>query len=300
MDNEKFLTILKRLYILREGKSIKSDFGKTLLIGGSKIYPHAVTIASQFADLSGVSFVSLAVPDEIYPVVGTRCSLTNIFEDLKNKDGYFLLDENKETLDHIFHTYSSILIGNGMKNCVENYRFLSYVIEHYSHNLIIDATGIRLLADYGVDVFEKKENNAKILLTPHLGEARRLLQSDIFSRDPIDYTPLAVSFCKRYGINILLKSISSILVSQKGKTFSSSYSPTPALAKAGSGDGLSGYLSGILAYGEKDISYDDLILFGDQLIHQAAARAEKKYSSGYSNILSCKEEIKEMIQEIIW
>lgn len=299
MDTSRLLDILEQLYVDREPKSIKSDYGKTLLIGGSRLYPHAVTIAAQFAEISGVAFVSFAVPNTIYSIVGVRCSLTDIFEDLANRDDCFLLEETKEHLDHILTTYSSILIGNGMKCCFENYQFLSYLIEHYSGNLIIDATGIRLLSDFGIQALEKKNKNSKILLTPHLGEAKKLLNSSLSTRDPMYYVPDAVTFCKRYSVSLLLKSFSSVLITEEGNIFSSQYEPTPTLAKAGSGDGLSGYLAGILAYGRKYLPYTDLILFGDLLIHNAAKMAGDKYSSGYTSILSCKEEIQLMIQEVM-
>ena len=80
MDKALFDSMIRDIYQNRKPDGIKSDFGKVLIIGGSKPYPLSVCIADKFASLSGVGYVSLAVDKSIYQIVASRVSLTSIFE----------------------------------------------------------------------------------------------------------------------------------------------------------------------------------------------------------------------------
>ncbi len=279
------------LYCHRESSSIKNDFGKVLILGGSKQYPNAPLISSFFASKSGVGYVSLGIPSSIYGIVATKSILTNIFEPT-NQDGDFLSYE-EEHLKRICMDYSAILFGNGICDCVENEKVLSFLLSHYSKNLILDATGIKIFARLD----EKKDKKMpNIFLTPHLGEARLLLQAEIHSRNPEDYLPYARNYALCHSCNLLLKSNHSLFVNQKGEVFpSDSYSSTPSLAKAGSGDGLAGYLAGILAYGEKRLKTEDCVLLADRVIHEAALLSSKEKTEGSGDILSAYEKIDEVI-----
>ena len=54
MDKTLFDSMIRDIYQNRKPDGIKSDFGKVLIIGGSKPYPLSVCIADKFASLSGV------------------------------------------------------------------------------------------------------------------------------------------------------------------------------------------------------------------------------------------------------
>ncbi|MFA6874528.1 MAG: hypothetical protein WCR16_02800, partial [Bacilli bacterium] len=84
----------------------------------------------------------------------------------------------------------------------------------------------------------------------------------------------------------LLKSSKSYLVAKDGSTYAGDSIPTPSLAKAGSGDGLAGYLVGLLAYGRKEASLEEIILYADSMIHKAARAAENELGPGLASILS--------------
>ncbi len=281
---------LVRLYCDREDDSIKNDFGKVLILGGSRNYPNAPLISSFFASKSGVGFVSLGVPSSIYGIAATKSILTNIFEPT-DQDGDFLFYD-EEHLKRICHDYSAILFGNGIRDCVENEKVLSILLSNYSKNLILDATGIKIfsrLADY-------KNKRPTIFLTPHLGEASQLFEVQSHSRNPEDYLPYAKDYARSHSCNILLKSNRSLFVNQKGECFPlDSYPSTPSLAKAGSGDGLAGYLAGILAYGEKKLKTEDCIRLADRVVHEAALLSTKEKTVGSGDILSAYEKIDDVV-----
>ena len=292
MNQKEIELMIKRLYWEREPNGIKSDYGRSWIIGSSRLFPNATAIAALLCSKAGNGYTAISVPEEVYQIVATRVPMTDIFECLETKNDDFV-DEN---ISNQLKKYNSILIGNGMKVSKANYDFMTNIIREYEGNLIIDASALTMLSEYGIDVLKQHKTNCRILLTPHLGEANKLFKTDIKSRDPEDYLEIALSFSKTYDVSILLKSYKSILIADNSYQ-RMDVGSTPSLGKAGSGDGLSGYLCGLLSYGEKYFSYSQLIEFGDWMIHCAAKKVEDEKSSGFSSILDVVDGIKEIISQ---
>ncbi len=284
MKREIFENLARKLYFQRNENAIKSDNGKALLIGSSHDFPNAILIASECAILSGNGYNAVSVPDSVYPIVFSRVSPLCIHQEILCAKDDFLLDD-------LFYLkkYDSVLFGNGVSVSEKNYQFLKGLIEKAEKNLVLDASALRMLSEYGSDVLKLKKKDTKILLTPHLGEAGALLHDSLHSKNPDDYLFKAKEFAQEYDVSILLKSVSSILVLPDGSGFYSDYSPTVSLAKAGSGDGLSGYITGLLSFAEKYVSYSDAILFADTMVHLAMSELEKINSPSLYSILSLRE-----------
>jgi hydroxyethylthiazole kinase-like uncharacterized protein yjeF len=286
MDGVKFHEMEEELYLRRDPKGIKSDFGRVLLIGSSLCYPLAILIAEKAATKVGNGYVALAVTKDVFPIAAQRCSLTTIFEQIENRDDSFLA---KDDLGLMVNKYDAILFGNGVSETKANYEFLRRLIQVYQHRLILDATALSLLAKYGAEILDEKCVGSTILLTPHLGEANRLFKTERKSRNPADYLEDAISFNRKHHTMILLKSYQSYLVDEEEGILSDT-SSSPSLAKAGSGDGLAGYLAGVLAY-PFACNIKDGILFADHMVHLAANKAEHELTVGGSNILSALDKI---------
>ncbi len=163
-------------------------------------------------------------------------------------------------------------------------------------NIILDASALSMIAQEPGILFQKHPDT-HVLLTPHLGEAKRILHTDISSRNPEDYLSEAILFALKYHVSLLLKSTSSLLIDEEGNSYSGNQEKTPSLGKAGTGDGFAGLLSGLLAYADSLYSRNDIILFSDHLLHQGALLQEKKHSAGTCDILTCFDEIKEILEE---
>ena len=286
MNHALFCEMKNEIYLYRDPQKNKSDFGRVLLIGSSHAYPLAVLIAEWAASKVGNGYLALSVPDEVYPIVASRCSLTTIFEPMENHhESFFPSEELFEKLDR----YDAILFGNGIASTKENYEFLCELIRNYRKRLVLDATALSLLAAYGCEIFLEKPETAEILLTPHLGEARRLFKSDVMSRHPKEYLSSALAFNRKYHTHMFLKSYQSYYVDEKEATLSPALS-SPSLAKAGSGDGLAGYLAGVLAFPLKE-ELKERVLFADRMIHLAAKTSEQEKTVGGANIISALEKI---------
>ena len=268
MDLKRFFDIDNILYTKRKDDSIKSDYGRSLIIAGSRRYPLCVIIASNCCFASANGYTALSVIDSIYPSIVSRMNPTQIIEPLLNDGDSFLANQDLSFLNK----YDSLLFGNGVADSESNQQFLENLLQVYENHLIVDATGITLLSK-NEDLLSKKNPKQKLILTPHLKEASLLMKLEGKGREPSEYLEDTISFCRKYQVNVLLKSSKSIYVNEEGNYEESSYKPTVNLAKAGSGDGLSGYLCGLLAYAPKRIGFDQTVVFADHMVHVAAYQA---------------------------
>lgn len=291
MNQETKRKIWETLYEKRDPRGIKSDFGRTLLIGGSFDYPGAIAIASSYAALSGTSFQALAVPKEIHSVVFSKVDATVVGESFHQTEGSFLFDEKAK---EILSRATSVLIGNGIARTKENGAFLSKLLHFYAGNLVIDATGLTLLADEGSQSLLHRNEECHVVLTPHLGEARSLLRCENLGRESGRYVERARAYCQRYGVTLLLKSYSSVVVDAQ-ESLALDEEPTSALGKAGSGDALAGFLAGLLSYGTKSFSLFDLTSFASEMIHQAAKKAEEEIPGALLDVLSIRPVLRQIL-----
>lgn len=284
------MNFFKDIYFNRKPDSIKSDFGKTLIIAGSKKYPGASFIASQFAELAGVGYVALSVPETIYTIAASKVSNNIIYEFFSSGDDFIWSDDYSK----VIKGYNSVLFGNGVNDSISNLVFLKNLIAT-ANNLVIDGTGLNIIAN-NVEIL-KRDNKNKILLTPHLGELKRLLKIDDCSRNPNDYLLKCKEFCQKYNVNVLIKSYSSILVLENQTFLNSNYAPTPSLARAGSGDALAGYITGLLAYATAKFDYQMVIMEADKAIHEAAMKFSKINSDGTLNSNKLSLALEDLIRD---
>ncbi|MCI1734397.1 MAG: NAD(P)H-hydrate dehydratase [Bacilli bacterium] len=292
MDPKRFKEIAQSLYFHRPADSIKNDFGKTLILGGSLEYPGAVLLASQMASLSGNGYTVLAVPSSIRDVIQSRAPLTQVYDNLFDENDGFDSHQDFSRLNND----DALLFGNGLAENHNNRETLRMILTEYSKTLIIDATGLRLLAK-DPEMLKYRNPSCQVILLPHLGEANALFKTSLTFRNPQDYLDAALLFAKAYGVFLLLKSSHSLLVTPTGETKEGCLLKTPCLAKAGSGDSLAGYLAGILAYGTKTVPIADLILFADEVIHQAAYLAGQEKGDGLASPLDLPCFAEKIIQE---
>lgn len=265
--NENVFNELKKKIFIRNPESNKGDLGKALIIGGSPSYPFAPAIASVFATFAGPGYVCLHLPEEVLPLAAGHIPLSCVFsaDALKKSD-----------------RYSAILFGNGLEDNLTNQKILRDLLTKYAGTLIIDATGLDILKEIG---FVGEKRAGRILLTPHPGEAKRLLGIAQLSPDPLSYSQEAQSYVDCHDVSLLLKSYYSVYFSKGQKPVSSTYPPTPCLAHAGSGDALAGLLVGLFAR-RPDVSFSEVVLFADELFHRAASLYEKEHPLIHEDVSS--------------
>lgn len=228
----------KRFFEQRKHKVNKGDFGKVAVVGGSKKYfGSALLSANSLAALkTGAGYSFLYVPDSLFSVyagLNPEC-IINTFSDC---EGEIVFDEEKFKS---LLSFKSVAIGMGLGVSEETYKAVSYLIKNFEGRLVVDADGLNSLSKYGVNVL--KEKKCEIVLTPHIGEFVRLsgkTKEQIYA----NYVETAKDFAKEYGVILLLKSACSIITD--GNSVIINTTGNSGLAKAGSGDVLSGFLAGM-------------------------------------------------------
>ncbi|MBN1540339.1 MAG: NAD(P)H-hydrate dehydratase [Candidatus Thermoplasmatota archaeon] len=159
---------------MKPGSSRKGEGGRTLVIGGG-LFTGAPSLAASAALKTGTDLVHAAVPRGIADVVASF-SMDLIVERLPTLTPYKLGPEVLPELRAIMKRSSSILIGPGAGSDRGTLHLLEGALEHaISINLpvVVDADGITAVSE----LWGGGAMGHNVLLTPHRGELRRLVES---------------------------------------------------------------------------------------------------------------------------
>ena len=165
LDHEKVLSILPDRTI----DAHKGNFGKILLLCGSRGYTGAAALAAMGALRSGAGLVYLGVPEGIYAIEAVKLNEPIVFP-LPDADGKLAAAASKEVLKRL-SDMDAVLIGCGLGQSEGTMTVLRCVMEYAQCPVIVDADGINLLARH-MDIL--RERRYPTILTPHAGEFRRL------------------------------------------------------------------------------------------------------------------------------
>ena len=212
----------------------KGDFGKALVIGGSEEYPGSVLLSYNALSVlkMGAGYSYISVPKALIPTIlalSPECIVTP-FDEIEKEEKLLEVD--------------AISIGMGMGVTEKTYKTVCYLLNNYKGKLIIDADGINALSKFGKEVLKNKK--CEVILTPHIGEFARLL--NVEKEKVIENSvKLANEFAKEYSVTMLVKSAVSVI--SDGEITFINTKGNPGMAKAGSGDVLSGLMAGLFARG---------------------------------------------------
>ena len=280
----------KFIFEKRKENTNKGDYGRVALIGGSKLTPGALYMSdSALASLRcGVGYCTVCIPSSLYDIYALK-NPENIYLCFNDKDGEIQFD--KEKLDKLLH-YSSLLVGPGIGVSEEVYKIISYLLNNYKGNLVLDADALNSLARYGVEILKNKVCK-NVILAPHLKEFSRLINKEI-SEIKEKYFSFAGFFAKTYGVILNLKSNTSIITD--GNEFYLNVNGNAGLAKGGSGDVLSGITLGLV---NKDDEIIKRVACSAYLLGRSAELATQKINEYSLLARDVVEKIPEAINEII-
>ncbi|WP_017716951.1 bifunctional ADP-dependent NAD(P)H-hydrate dehydratase/NAD(P)H-hydrate epimerase [Kamptonema formosum] len=238
---------LSHLPIPRPPASHKYKMGHLLLVCGSRKYTGAAILAGLGARASGVGMLSVAVPESVKPLLSLQLPEALIVGCPETEAGAIAgLPPGAD-----LNSYSAIACGPGLT--VGAAPVVEAVLES-SPPLVLDADGLNVLAHLGA-IATLTERRAPAVLTPHLGEFKRL-----FPEDTLTPNPSPIEGEGRYGGRIaavraaamqtgavvLLKGARTAVAHPDGTVWVQPES-TPALARGGSGDVLTGLMGGLWA-----------------------------------------------------
>ena len=221
----------------RKPESHKGDYGKLLLLCGSRGFTGAAYLAAMGALRSGAGLVYLAVPESIYAIEAVKLNEAIVLP-LPDEGGGLSPAAVSEILA-LLPKMDAVLIGCGLGQGEGALRAVRTVLENFSGPVVVDADGINLLAKH-MDIL--RERHAPTILTPHAGEFSRLGGDSTGDR-----VAEATKFARESGCILLLKGHETVITD--GKETYVNQTGNPGMAVGGSGDLLSGILVSLLGQG---------------------------------------------------
>ena len=227
------LSSAKRILKNRSKFTHKGSFGKALLVVGSETKYGAAILASRAAMRSGVGLLRVHLP-----VNGKQLIHLSIPEAIVETDS------NNEFITSIgdLEIYDAIGVGPGIGTANETIDGFIALIKEYPLPTVIDADGLNILSEHP-DLFTNLSENS--ILTPHLKEFERLFGS---SENSFERLEKQIKHSVLHKIIIVCKGHYTIITLPDGRVFFNN-SGNSGLAKAGSGDVLTGIITSLLAQG---------------------------------------------------
>ena len=232
LNHEKVLSYLPD----RDINVNKGEFGRILLLCGSRGYTGAAALAAMGALRSGAGLVFLGVPESIYAIEAVKLTEPMVFP-LPDADGMLSRQALPEILRRL-PQMDAVLIGCGLGQSPDILEVTKAVLKDAKCPVVLDADGINVLAAHK-DIL--RERHYPTILTPHAGEFARL------GYPGQDRCREAVSFAKTYGCILLLKGHETLVTD--GETIYCNPTGNPGMATGGSGDVLAGIIVSLLGQG---------------------------------------------------
>lgn len=272
----------------RPEDSNKATFGKVLNIAGSRKYIGAAYLSSISSLKVGAGYVTLACPNEIIPIIA-QMSPELTFLGLNVTSNGVIAHDNK--IDDLY-AYNVISVGCGITTEEETRKFVFDILNslNKTQKVIIDADGINVLANHKGEISLKNT-----VITPHPKELSRLLNVSVeeINENREKYARIT---SQTFECITVLKGHNSIVTN--GDKIFINKSGSSALAKAGTGDVLTGIISGLLA--QKLYPLDAAIIgtYLHGLAGDIAALNLTKYSVIASDVIKyLPNAIKEILSE---
>lgn len=215
----------------------KGDFGKILLLCGSRGYTGAAAMAAMGALRSGAGLVYLGVPECIYAIEAIKLTEPVVFP-LPDQDG-MLSAASADAILELLPKMDAVLVGCGLGQSEDTYCVVETVLKKAHCPVILDADGINVLSGH-MDILRGRKHPT--ILTPHDGEFCR-----IGGEIGTDRLASAAHFAKEWNAIVLLKGHRTCI--SDGKTHYINFTGNPGMAVGGSGDVLAGIIVSLLGQG---------------------------------------------------
>lgn len=261
----------------RPQDSHKGTFGHILNISGSKAYTGAAILSSLSALKIGAGYVTLATVEDAANIIHSFSPDIPTIE-LKQTESGTISSDNTNSVIELSKNFDVISIGSGLGRNEETARFATEFIKENQKPIVIDADGLNSLSEIGI---EKIGGNS--VITPHPKELSRLIDVpvEIILSDRKYY---AVETAKSLETIVVLKGHNTVVTD--GKSVYINESGCSALAKAGSGDVLTGMITGLMSQNTNPLFATILGVYLHGLTGDIAAESLTEYSVLASDLLN--------------
>lgn len=265
---------------VRKSHSNKGNFGRVLIIAGSKNMSGAAYLSAKASYRTGAGLVKILTEES------NRAILQSMLPEAILST-YQTDNLNTQKLQEELDWATVVVLGPGMGTSKTAEKLVSFVITNIKKPLILDADAINLLADVEKYVIKEDANPncvlhlpSNVILTPHLKEMSRLTKlplhhivSDVFT--------VATEYRGQYVL--VLKDARTVVASEDQMYLN--MSGNNGMATGGSGDVLTGVIAGLVAQGMKNFDAATMGVYLHGLAGDYATKEKNCYSVMASDIV---------------
>ena len=265
--------------------SHKGTYGKILVIAGSPGMAGAAYFSALAAYRTGAGLVKAVTPEEnrsVFQGLLPEAVLSTYEAGPAAGEPERFRDYLKKQTDWA----DAIVLGPGIGTSEYGRIMVEAVLSNAYVPIILDADAINLAARYPYLRGYFTEN---IILTPHLTEFSRLSGQSV-EEIRKNLVSAAKDLSDQYGVTCVLKDAATVTARKDGKVFVNT-SGSPAMAKGGSGDVLTGIIAGLLALGMDECEAASLGVYVHGLAGERAAKKFGVHSVLAGQIADCVGEV---------
>jgi len=267
----------------RRPDSHKGDYGRVLVLAGSRGMVGAAALAGNAALRSGAGLVTIGTPESAYPILAAQvtCCTTRPFPETPAGT---LSDRARAEILHFARSFDVVALGPGLGLHPSTTRLVRHLTLSVKKPMVLDADALNALAE---DAEVLTRAPAPRILTPHPGEMGRLAcltAAEVQKSRRL----VAFRFAREYRAVVVLKGHLSV-VSDGRRVF---VNPTgnPGMAHGGTGDVLTGVIAALL--GQRLSPFDAAALgaYVHGLAGDIAAKKLGQVSLIATDVLDCLPE----------
>lgn len=228
----------------------KGNCGRVFLLCGSRGMTGAATLAAESALRVGAGLVTVGIPASLNPILEVKLTEAMTLPLEETPEGTLSLASEKQI--RAFGNRCDVLgVGSGLSQNTETQTLVRRLLgtpEDLPKRWVLDADALNNVSPVAESRVRFPPN---AILTPHPGEMARLLGVSVSDVEQ-NRLRIAEAFAQDQGVVVVLKGVPTVIASPDGQTF---LNPTghPGMATGGSGDVLTGVLTGLLAQGMKPL-----------------------------------------------
>ncbi len=247
----------------------KYEAGLVVGLAGSPGMPGAAMLASTAALRGGAGIVRLLHPE------GMQAELAMSPYELIRLSYHY--EDTKEIIDQM-NRAAATFIGPGLGLSQQVRNLLRTILPELKKPCVIDADALTIIAEEGLAFPER------CIITPHHGEMMRLLKTTTHPALTEEFLATCANFASAKNVTLVLKGAPTFII-HPDQPYIVNPTGDPGMATAGSGDVLTGLLTGLLAQGMATNDAACLGVFLHGLAGEHAAEEMTSYGVMASDII---------------
>jgi len=205
----------------------KGDFGRLLVVGGSRDYVGTPTLVAEAALKTGVDLITVICPKYVADRMPFNPNL--IVNSLESED--FLKEKDVDKI--LEHKFDTLAVGNGLSTSSDTKDAVRKLLNNVETPVVVDADALKLV--------KKNQLKQNMILTPHAGEFKTLFGE----YENLDREKIVERQAKDTGATIVLKGKTDVI--SNGRLTKINKTGNPQMTVGGTGDTLAGLIAGLAA-----------------------------------------------------